>query len=72
MDKLIERIQARCDNAYSNYISQCGRQECLGWEAKVDRGRFGTAELNAHMKASEFLGRHRALADIVQMLEADE
>ena len=68
MDKLIERMQARCDNAYSDYISQCSRPECLGWEAKIDHGNFGHNELQAHMKAGELLGRHRAFADVVRIL----
>ena len=41
---LLDRLQARADNAYCDYIGLCRRDECLGWEAKVEKGLFGDAE----------------------------
>lgn len=65
---VLERMRARADNAYCDYIGQLRRDECLGWEIKVERGKFGEAELKAHCAAAEKLGRHRALHDAANML----
>lgn len=65
---LLDRLQARADNAYCDYIGLCRRDECLGWEAKVEKGLFGDAELKAHKDAAERLGRHRALQEAVNLL----
>jgi hypothetical protein len=65
---LLERMRAKADNAYCAYIAQMGRDECLGWEIKVERGKFGKPEIEAHCKASELLGRHRALHEAAEMV----
>jgi len=65
---LLDRLQARADNAYCDYIGLCRRDECLGWEAKVEKGLFGEAELKAHKEAAERLGRHRALQEAANLL----
>lgn len=65
---VLERMRARADNAYCDYIGQLRRDECLGWEIKVERGKFGEAELKAHCAAAEKLGRHRALHEAAKML----
>ena len=65
---LLDRLQARADNAYCDYIGLCRRDECLGWEAKVEKQIFGEAELKAHKDAAEKLGRHRALQEAANML----
>ena len=65
---LFDRLQARADNAYCDYIGLCRRDECLGWEAKVGKGLFGDAELKAHKDAAEKLGRHRALQEAANLL----
>lgn len=66
---LLERMRARADNAYCAYIGQLRRDECLGWEIKVERGKFGKPEIEAHCKASELLGRHRAMHEAAEMLD---
>jgi len=66
--ELAKRLQTRADNAYCDYIGQLRRDECLGWEIKVERGKFGEAELKAHCAAAEKLGRHRALHEAAGML----
>jgi len=66
---VLERMRTRADNAYFDYIGQLRRDECLGWEIKVERGKFGEAELKAHCAAAEKLGRHRALHEAAKMLE---
>lgn len=65
---VLERMRARADNAYCDYIGQLRRDECLGWEIKVERGKFGEAEMKAHCAAAEKLGRHRALHEAANML----
>ena len=71
MNDLLERLRARADNAYCDYIGQLRRDECLGWEIKVERGKFGEAEMKAHCAAAEKLGRHRALHEAANLLEED-
>jgi hypothetical protein len=51
---LIERLQARADNAYCEMIAIARKDESLGWEIKVERGEFGRAELDAHCAAANF------------------
>jgi len=68
---LASRLRARADNAYCDYISQSKRDECLGWEIKVERGTFDAAHLEAHTKRGEFLGRHRALHEAAKLLEEE-
>ncbi len=63
------QLQARADNAYTEYIELCRRYECLGWEAKVEKGIFGDTELKAHKDAAEKLGRHRALQEAAHLLQ---
>lgn len=65
---LLDRVQARADNAYCEYIGLCGRDECLGWEIKVEKGLFGEKELKSHKAAAEKLGRHRALQEVANLL----
>jgi len=66
--ELLERLRARADNAYCDYISHMRCDECLGWEIKVERGKFGEAEMKAHRKAAEALGRHKALHEAASLL----
>lgn len=66
----VTQLQARSDNAYCDYIGMLRRDECLGWESKVERGRFGEAELKAHCLSAQHLGRHRALHEAAEILLA--
>ena len=65
---LIAKLQSLRDNAYCEYIGCCRQEDCLGWEAKVDTGIFGLKELEAHKKAAEALGKHRAYSRIIEDL----
>ena len=65
---VLEHMRARADNAYCDYIGLLRRDECLGWEIKVEHGKFGEAEMKAHCAAAEKLGRHRALHEAANML----
>lgn len=64
----VGKLQILSDNAYIDYIGLCRRDECLGWEAKVEKGIFGEAELKAHKDAAERLGKHRAMQEAANML----
>ena len=68
LERTVGRLQARADNAYIEYIARLRRDECLGWEIKAKRGKFGEPELKAHTAAAEMLGRHRALSEAAEML----
>lgn len=65
---LISHLQALGDRAYCDYIAKMKTNECLGWEEKVRTKKFGQAELTAHTKAWELLGKHRAFAEAVAAL----
>ena len=65
---LLRILNARADNTYCDYIGLCRRDECLGWEAKVEKLAFGDAELKAHKDAAERLGQHRALQEAANMI----
>lgn len=64
------QLSARSDRAYHDYIEQMRKPECLGWEAKVKSGSFGSAELQAHTKAGELLGATRAYAEAATLSAA--
>lgn len=66
---VLERMRDRADNAYCDCLGQLRRDLCLGWEIKVELGKFGEAELKAHCAAAEKLGRHRALHEAANMLD---
>lgn len=68
---LLVRLRARADNAYVDMIGVARRDESLGWEIKVEKGLFGRAELEAHVKAGELLGRHRALHEAAKLIEEE-
>jgi hypothetical protein len=61
---LSSRLKAKADNAYYDMINLARRDECLGWEIKVERGEFGHKELDAHCARAEQIGRHRALMEV--------
>ena len=71
VDKIVNRLRAKADNSYNDYISINKRDECLGWEIKVERGKFGKAELDAHMAASKKLGRYQALCEAVKLINEE-
>lgn len=69
ISEMVARMRAKSDNAYCDYIGELRRDECLGSEIKMERGKFGDAELKAHCAAAEKLGRHRALHEAALMLQ---
>ena len=64
-----ERLTAKMENAYFDFISQCRHDDCLGEQIKLELGVFGSKELDAHRKASELLGTHRAYANVIKIFK---
>jgi hypothetical protein len=72
------------ERTYCQYIEQMRKDECLGADKKIELGKFGRTELDAHCRGAYFLGMHRAYSKArqvakhaplpinVQMLEALE
>lgn len=71
VEALAQRLRTRADNAYCDMIDVSRRDESLGWEIKVERGTFGRPELDAHVKAGQLLGRHRALHEAAKLVEEE-
>jgi len=67
-DNFIDQVALMRDNCYLCYISACRKDECLGVDAKITCGKFSKENLNTHCLASEYLGKHRAFAEIVDIL----
>lgn len=65
---LQDELRELSRRAYCEYIAQCQREESRGFERKLKDGEFGKAELDAHMRAGELLGRHRAFAEATNLL----
>lgn len=68
IDQLVKAFRAIGDQMYCDYIAQMRRDVCLGWESKVHSRKFSAVELEAHTKAGELLGRHRAFHDAAHTL----
>lgn len=66
--KLLNDLKKKSDEAYIDMIHQARKKECLGLDAKLKCGEFGEAELNAHIKCGELLGRHVALSEARNMI----
>jgi hypothetical protein len=63
-DTLLTNIKTKADNCYCDYIRLCEVTACKGWEAKIEAGKFGKAELDAHHEAWQKYGEHKALIHI--------
>lgn len=70
--RTIEQVGALSSHAYCEYINQMKRSECLGYEHKMKKGTFGKPELDAHNKAHEWLGKHRAFADVLAIMRGEQ
>ena len=60
----------RASSAYMQFVTLAAKHECAGEEFRLSSGRFTLQELNAHRDASEQLGRHRAFAEIAEVIRA--
>ena len=68
----LPELQGLADDAYCRYIRLMQSPPCLGWEAKIAAGKFGSNELRAHVEAGEWLGRHRAYSEAATRLAESE
>lgn len=68
LEAIVAEMRRKADMAYCDYIRKMQSPECLGWEAKVNTGKFGSEELRAHVAAGELLSRHRALHEAAEAL----
>lgn len=66
--KALERVMKDADSAYIEYIRQMEKPDCLGFQAKMNYGKFGLEQLEAHCKASHLLGQHRGIHHAIKML----
>lgn len=57
------------DNAYMTHINLCGSALCKGEDWYLANGKFTKEQLNAHRAAHEWLGKHRAYAQVLEMLK---
>jgi hypothetical protein len=71
IETIINRLQAKSENAYIGYINAHRKDECLGWEAKVLHNKFGEKELKAHKKAQEWFGKHCAYLDAIEVIKEE-
>ena len=67
---LRSKLRKQSEDAYCDMISIMQKDEALGWEAKVQCGKFGSKELEAHCLSRQRLGCHLALIDVC--FEIDE
>lgn len=68
IEKLLEDLKKKSDEAYIDMLHQARKKECLGVDAKLKSGEFGDAELNAHIKCGELFGRHVAFSQARNMI----
>ena len=66
---LRERINARRENSYLEYVNLCRDEGCLGEDAKMRTAGFGRRELEAHKEASRKLGQHIAFAEVLRIID---
>lgn len=70
IETFLDELKTKKDRAYAQYVMLMQTDECRGWEIKSMTGYFGQAEYNAHAKAYELLGKHRAYAEVYNTLVA--
>jgi hypothetical protein len=63
-----EYLRQASECAYLSYIEKAKSTPCCGWEQKIKSGQFGQAEMDAHAKMNQLLGKHQAYADVRKAL----
>jgi hypothetical protein len=63
-----EYLRQASEGAYLSYIEKAKSTPCCGWEQKIKSGQFGQAEMDAHAKMNQLLGKHQAYADVRKAL----
>lgn len=64
VERLTKFVSKQGDDAYCDGVRMAQEPLCCGWEAKVQTGKFGKAEHDAHAKCNEMFGAHRAYRDV--------
>lgn len=65
---IVKQIDALSTHAYCEFINQLKQDVCLGVEYKMEKGKFGKAELAAHQNAKQWWGRHMAYSEVLKIL----
>lgn len=71
-DETVVALRKEADNAYCRFLDKMSAPLCLGVEHKLETGKFGAAELNAHVDARELYGFHRGINHALAALAATE
>lgn len=66
--KIIESLKAFADAKYISALKQCEQDACLGWEHKVQNGKYGDSEHQAHANASKDFGAHFGIYEALKHL----
>ena len=71
-ETVVEALRKEADSAYCRFLDKMSAPLCLGVEHKLETGKFGAAELNAHVDARELYGFHRGINHALAALAATE
>ena len=71
-EPVVEALRKEADSAYCRFLDKMSAPLCLGVEHKLETGKFGAAELNAHVDARELYGFHRGINHALAALAATE
>ena len=69
VERMRAALKAKADRAYCDSLKQAKTVLCLGTDYKLAHGVFTVANLAAHAKSDELMGKHRAYADALTMSE---
>lgn len=69
-EPVVEALRSEAGTAYCRFIDKMSAPLCLGVEHKLETGKFGAAELNAHVDARELYGFHRGINHALAALAA--
>lgn len=67
-DALLKALELLRDGAYLTYIKISQTDLCKGADWYLENGKFTRERLNAHTSAHEWLGKHRAYAQVLEMV----
>lgn len=71
-EQVVEALRTEAGSAYCRFLDKMSAPLCLGVEHKLETGKFGAAELNAHVDARELYGFHRGINHALAALAATE
>ena len=67
-----DEIKAAADRAYCRFLEMCQHDHCRGEVFKIENGKFTMTNLEAHRRAHEQLGRHRAFMEVYNATADDK